>query len=111
MGMARMQGVREAPTFHPTEAEFADPLTYINSIRPEAEKCARALQSTLQATSWLCRQLLASCLLPAGRDEVVSTVRWPQLMAARSCAPGGTLSPEIAKVPFVAWPTLLPSQC
>ena len=35
--------MREAPTFYPTEEEFADPLKYINSIRPVAEKCAPAL--------------------------------------------------------------------
>lgn len=29
---------QEAPTFFPTEDEFADPLGYINKIRPKAEK-------------------------------------------------------------------------
>lgn len=33
-----LQGIPVAPTFHPTEEEFADPLTYINKIRPEGEK-------------------------------------------------------------------------
>ena len=32
------QGLIEAPTFHPTEAEFANPLRYILSVREEAEK-------------------------------------------------------------------------
>ena len=33
-----MQGIPEAPTFHPTAEQFTDPMAYINSIRPEAEK-------------------------------------------------------------------------
>lgn len=33
-----LQGIPEAPTFYPTEEEFADPLSYINKIRPEGEK-------------------------------------------------------------------------
>ena len=37
-----MQGIPSAPTFYPTEEEFADPLKYIDSIRPEAEKCGIA---------------------------------------------------------------------
>jgi len=35
-----MQGIPEAPTFYPSEEEFADPLTYINKIRVEGEKYA-----------------------------------------------------------------------
>jgi histone demethylase JARID1 len=35
-----MQGIPEAPTFYPSEEEFADPLTYINKIRIEGEKYA-----------------------------------------------------------------------
>ncbi|KAK9803314.1 hypothetical protein WJX73_000542 [Symbiochloris irregularis] len=35
-------GIPSAPTFYPTEAEFADPLRYINSIRVEAERCGIA---------------------------------------------------------------------
>ncbi|KAJ1941492.1 hypothetical protein GGF37_003529, partial [Kickxella alabastrina] len=31
-------GLPEAPTFYPTAEEFADPLAYIQSIRPLAEK-------------------------------------------------------------------------
>jgi len=30
--------VVEAPTFHPTEKDFQDPLEYIDKIRPIAEK-------------------------------------------------------------------------
>lgn len=30
--------VVEAPTFHPTEKDFQDPLEYIDKIRPVAEK-------------------------------------------------------------------------
>lgn len=38
---ARFQtGVPAAPTFRPTPEQFKDPVAYINSIRPEAEKCA-----------------------------------------------------------------------
>lgn len=33
-----LQGIPVAPTFFPTEEEFADPLTYINKIRPEGER-------------------------------------------------------------------------
>lgn len=32
------QGIPEAPTFYPTEEEFADPLSYINKIREHGEK-------------------------------------------------------------------------
>ena len=46
-----MQGVREAPTFYPTEEEFANPLTYINSIRPEAEKCVSCYCAPRQLSS------------------------------------------------------------
>lgn len=35
-------GVPAAPTFRPTTEEFKDPVAYIDSIRPQAEKCARA---------------------------------------------------------------------
>jgi len=35
----RMSGCKEAPVFHPTLAEFADPLRYIASIRAVAEPC------------------------------------------------------------------------
>ncbi|KAJ2661771.1 hypothetical protein IWW48_002165 [Coemansia sp. RSA 1200] len=34
----RMFGLPEAPTFYPSAEEFADPLEYIQKIRPEAEK-------------------------------------------------------------------------
>jgi len=34
-----MSGCKEAPVFHPTLAEFADPLRYIASIRAVAEPC------------------------------------------------------------------------
>ena len=30
--------ILEAPTFHPTQEEFSDPLEYIEKIRPIAEK-------------------------------------------------------------------------
>ncbi|EFJ42974.1 hypothetical protein VOLCADRAFT_66451, partial [Volvox carteri f. nagariensis] len=32
------QGVPSAPVFYPTPEEFADPVSYIAKIRPEAEK-------------------------------------------------------------------------
>eukprot|EP00891_Asterochloris_glomerata_P005677 jgi/Astpho2/5677/Aster-02919 len=35
-------GMPEAPTFHPTAEQFTDPMAYINSIRPEAEKAGMA---------------------------------------------------------------------
>ena len=34
----RLSAVKEAPVYHPTEDEFADPLRYIASIRAEAEE-------------------------------------------------------------------------
>lgn len=37
-----VQGIPSAPTFYPTEEEFADPLKYINSVRAEGEKCGIA---------------------------------------------------------------------
>ncbi|KAK9803401.1 hypothetical protein WJX72_006240 [[Myrmecia] bisecta] len=36
------KGIPDAPTFYPTPEEFADPLTYIDSIRPEGERCGIA---------------------------------------------------------------------
>ena len=37
MGKYRLAGVKEAPVFHPSAAEFEDPYRYIASIRDEAE--------------------------------------------------------------------------
>lgn len=37
-GHAILEGVKEAPCFYPTPAQFAEPLEYIASIRQEAEK-------------------------------------------------------------------------
>lgn len=37
-GHATLEGVKEAPCFYPTPAQFAEPLEYIASIRKEAEK-------------------------------------------------------------------------
>ena len=34
----RLSALKEAPVYHPTEDEFADPLRYIASIRAEAEE-------------------------------------------------------------------------
>ena len=39
-------GVPAAPTFRPTPEQFKDPVAYINSIRPEAEKCAAVLPAS-----------------------------------------------------------------
>ena len=36
--LALLQGIPEAPTFYPTEEEFANPLTYIDKIRAEGER-------------------------------------------------------------------------
>ncbi|KAK9803351.1 hypothetical protein WJX73_007230 [Symbiochloris irregularis] len=38
MSFVCSQGIPSVPTFYPTEAEFADPLRYIYSIRAEAER-------------------------------------------------------------------------
>ncbi|KAJ1932467.1 hypothetical protein FBU59_006363 [Linderina macrospora] len=37
LGRKHMFGLREAPTFYPTEQEFEDPLGFIQKIQPEAE--------------------------------------------------------------------------
>ena len=37
--LAWLQGIPEAPTFRPTEEEFADPLKYINGIRAQVRQC------------------------------------------------------------------------
>lgn len=37
-GLAKLEGVEEAPCYYPTVAQFAEPLEYIASIRPDAER-------------------------------------------------------------------------
>lgn len=37
-GHASLEGVDEAPCYYPTAAQFAEPLEYIASIRPDAER-------------------------------------------------------------------------
>jgi len=37
--LSSLQGIEPAPVFRPTEEDFADPLAYINSCRPEGERC------------------------------------------------------------------------
>ncbi|CAM9274578.1 unnamed protein product [Ectocarpus sp. 6 AP-2014] len=37
-GEAKLEGVDEAPCYYPTTAQFAEPLEFIASIRPEAER-------------------------------------------------------------------------
>ena len=39
-GQDRLFATPDAPTFYPTEEEFADASAYIESIREEGEKCA-----------------------------------------------------------------------
>jgi histone demethylase JARID1 len=34
----RIFGLKEAPTYYPTQKEFADPIKYVQSIRTEAEE-------------------------------------------------------------------------
>jgi hypothetical protein len=38
MSDLRIHEIEEAPVFYPNNMEFADPLNYINSIRPIAEE-------------------------------------------------------------------------
>lgn len=38
VGKAKLEGVAEAPCFYPTVAQFEEPLEYIASIRPDAER-------------------------------------------------------------------------
>lgn len=48
--------ILEAPTFYPSEAEFNDPLKYIDTIRSAAEKyglCRIVPPSTFRVSDWL----------------------------------------------------------
>jgi len=72
----RMFGLQDAPCFYPTEEEFLEPLKYIDSIRPLAEKAGIckiippegwkppfALDSEVSSTT---PHLLSGALLPLG---------------------------------------------
>jgi len=48
-GARPQAGIPPAPTFRPTAAQFADPVAYIDSIRPQAEKCAPAPRAAAPA--------------------------------------------------------------